>query len=505
MRRIDLHPTYYKKNYTRQLMKKVFLFSLVLFFFHSYAVAQGTAEEIYLENLLGSRHLPKYMHQDPASGLSELLGNPAPYLSLMEAALVFPIDQELDTYFDLRIEYGRILGLLESVGTEEARAVLERAYLDVVEDMGLLNDQYQEARSNGVAEDQRLEISRDADAAYSLFIDIVYIFKRLEDDRLLADLLARYESFNEVTRLGVEAYNEVVGAGQIVQSTLTTLAGWHMVGMPAEPVDPDYLSVYAGIDLQSAPWRWTSDGYASVTNLAMGEGYWINAQSEGSAIFLGTENRSLTYPNLPAGWTNLAGPSCDLPVADVLDAYAEVDPNLVFGWQPEEGYVGLSDGDVIAQGIGFWVFLSTEVSLTLTCPEDGAASGKTRAAVAAFKPEDNGFQFVTLTDATGRSRSLYFGNEVPVTIASSFALPPTPPPGAFDIRFVEDTSLLQGEAQRMDILVSTNRFPVTLQMNAGYVVEEMVGEQVVATRAVPESGRLQLTNRAVSKLRVRQE
>ncbi|MBX2822885.1 MAG: hypothetical protein KTR29_24515 [Rhodothermaceae bacterium] len=473
--------------------------------------AQGTAEEVYLEELLSARHLPKYAHKDVGSGMAELQNNATAYLALIDNELVFPSDLELDTYFDLRVRYGRLIGLLESIGSEEARAILESAYGEVVDDMELLNASYQAALNDGTAEEQRLEISRDADAAYSILVDIIYVFKRLDDDRLIEDLLSRYEGFNYVMRLVASRYNDAVGSGQLIENTVSiTAPGWHMVGMPNEPLDNDYASVYSDLTLEGMPWVWTTTGYEQVETLTMGEAYWIDVQTGGDQTILGVETTTVSHPDLPAGWNNLSGPSCDYAVNELTANHPAVDARIIYGWQPENGYVGLQEGDFISQGTAFWVFLNEEASLSLSCPgENPPSSEKNPASMAAFKPVERGFQSLTVSDAQNRSRSLYFGSQLPETIQSSFALPPIPPLGSFDVRFADGVTLVEGASETMDIQVSTDQYPVVIELDgqAGerVVVEEIAGGQVVSSHELGPEGNVEITNRSVSVLRVRME
>lgn len=464
-----------------------------------------------MEELLSARHLPKYAHKDVGSGLDELQNNPTPYLTLIDNELVFPSDLELDTYFDLRVRYGRLIGLLESIGSEEARAILERAYGEVVEDMEILNASYQAALTDGTSEEQRLEISRDADAAYSILVDIIYVFKRLEDGRLIEDLLSRYEGFNYVMRLVASRYNDAVGSGQLIENTVSiTASGWHMVGMPNEPLNNDYASIYSGLTLQGMPWVWTSTGYEQVSSLAIGEAYWIDVQTGGDQTILGIETTTVAHPDLPAGWNNIAGPSCDYAVNELTGNHPAVDARIIYEWQPENGYVGLQEGDFISQGMAFWVFLNEEASLSLSCPGEGPPSSeKSPEPVAAFKPVERGFQALTISDAQNRSRSLYFGSQVPETIQSSFALPPIPPPGSFDVRFSDGVTLVEGDSETMDIQISTDQYPVLIELDGQdserIVVEEIAGGQVVSSRSLGGQSLLEITNPSVNVLRVRLE
>ena len=490
-------------------MTKLLTSFVVAFLFSSGAFAQGTAEEAYLDELLSARHLQKYMTKDVGAGLSELQSNPAPYLTLIDNELVFPGDGALDTYFDLRERYGRLIGLLETIGTEEARQILERAYSEVVDDMEILNARYQTALADGIAEDERLAISRDADAAYSIFVDILYVLKRLGDDRVLVDALARYEGFNTVTRLAVSAYNEEVGTGAIIERVSSAIGGWNMIGMPVEPLNNEYTSVYSDIELVGTPFIWTSTGYEEATNLAMGNAYWINAAAEGDQSIVGINTTSVTIPGLSAGWNNVAGPSCTYAVNQMISDNPAIDGSIIYGWQPENGYVRLEDGDDISPGSAFWIFLDSAATLEFQCIPFGIAVNEAGPGGHTFKPVDEGFRRITVADGLNRSRSLYFGNQVPETIQASFALPPIPPPGSFDVRFVDDVTLVGEGDTSMEIQLSTDQYPVTVslgeQEGGRVIVEEVVAGQVTASQVLESNGLIEITNPAVSVLRIRTE
>ena len=360
-------------------MHRFLLFIVVICFFlmpGRQAFAQTTVEEAYLEELLGARSLPKYMHQDIDSGLGELVNNAEPYLTLIDDELVFPSDANFDSYSEIQVRYSRMIGLLETIGTEGALQILERAYGEVVEDMTLLNASYEASLSDGTGEEQRLALSRDADAAYSVFVSIVYVFKRLGDDRILDDVLARFQDFNYAMRLVAIKYNNEIGQGAIVERTVNTVAGWQVVGMPVEPLDKNYMSVYAETELIGTPWVWAAEGYESAEILTMGEAYWIQVQTAGIQSILGSDRTTLEVLDAPAGWNHLAGPGCDYPVVDLLASNTQVNPNQVYTWEPANGYVSLREDDVITQGSGFWVFLTASTTLTLSCPEANSTDVK---------------------------------------------------------------------------------------------------------------------------------
>ena len=72
-----------------------------------------------------------------------------------------------------------------------------------------------------------------------------------------------------------------------IELSLSLVPDWNLVGVPVQPPDPTYTSVFNAVEFQSVPYAYTLNGYEAVTDLATGTGYWLNTTEGGMQLFSG--------------------------------------------------------------------------------------------------------------------------------------------------------------------------------------------------------------------------
>jgi len=303
----------------------------------------------------------------------------------------------------------------------------------------------------------------------------------------------RSQTSYTVTDLTVETMTITYSLTSLVDVSAT--AGWNLVGLPLDVADPAYTAVFGAFNPQQAPFLFNGT-YQPAPTLALGEGYWLDAQSGGVQSVEGYDVESITL-SLTDGWNLIAGPSCGVPLAAVSDPSGVIDPSTLYAF--DQVY---SAATTIAPGAGYWVEASANADVTLSC-----AASKQAPVASASTPADHAL--LTVRETGGATQTLHVG---PAASGRSYALPPRPPKGAFDVRFADDTRLLAGEEGRVDLQGAT--FPLTVALNkqrndapadeGGYLVEALVNGTAVASYSLAEAGdHATVRDPAVTGLRVR--
>lgn len=227
------------------------------------------------------------------------------------------------------------------------------------------------------------------------------------------------------------------------QLTVSLLNGWNMVSVPG--INPDgqgvinWWSGLTGTVYEFIP----SSGYNGITTTTPGKGYWMK-QSGDNVYNTGDEwpaGGIQLVPHDPiviaAGWNMFGGYESTVDVTTLTTTPPGLIVYPIYKFSPATGYQTASTMD---PGYGYWVKLSGAGQINIT---GGVSKGFAKESTY-FKddlPDSKaGWGKIILTDASGRSYTLYAvkGNSPDVGAGidlDRYELPPLPPAGIFDIRF----------------------------------------------------------------------
>ena len=146
--------------------------------------------------------------------------------------------------------------------------------------------------------------------------------------------------------------------------TLAVSDGWNLLGLPLEVPDPHYQAVFDE-QATSEPYAYDQGaGYGSEPALEPGAGYWTLFDEAETMTPEGTPQTEISI-DVAEGWNLVAGPGCEMPVADI----ASSPPGLVasdFYGHGSEGY--FAESTALQPWNGYWVLSTGAGTLTLTCP-----------------------------------------------------------------------------------------------------------------------------------------
>ena len=253
---------------------------------------------------------------------------------------------------------------------------------------------------------------------------------------------------------------------------------WNIVSIPRKqlPVMTGYAKTALYPSAVSDAYDY-SGGYHTQTNLQTGRGYWLKFPSAQSVRQIGT---LLTRDTIAVseGWnlvgslgSSFAGSSVTAtPVGNTLSSF--------FGYSA--GYAPVTS---LLPSKGYWVKASMAGTIIMSTTALGKSSPEMDALAA--------FNTVTISDKTGASQTLYFGQDAEGKLAlSTFEMPPVAPSGLMDARFesgraVETYPTTIEGVREFRIRVSSLKAPYTISWNVSgreghrYTIDDLAGGAAV--------------------------
>jgi len=237
------------------------------------------------------------------------------------------------------------------------------------------------------------------------------------------------------------------------QTFQVTNAKWNMVSLPYLLPNYAFATVYPGAASTSA-YSFGVSGYDPQSTLKNGVGYWVKWDNATLVAFNGSPVTKVVA-NVRAGWNMIGTVADDVPASSVTTTPAGIISGSFFKYA--SGYAPVT---TLQPGNAYWVKTTSAGVLTIASPGvfKNAATLETPTALAKMNT-------LIITDANGNSQSLYFGKNATDVVLSAYDMPPTPPVGAFDVRFASGRMLEvvdNGKTQSYPIAISTTAFPVTI-------------------------------------------
>jgi hypothetical protein len=226
---------------------------------------------------------------------------------------------------------------------------------------------------------------------------------------------------------------------------------WDMISVPVVLQNPSVQAVFPSATSQAYQGN-PLGGYLVKDTLAVGPGYWLRFGTAQQVSMTGAPV-SVDTIDVAEGW-NLIGSVVDsVSASSVRSIPSGIIGGGIFGYR--NGYV---PSDTLFPAHGYWIKISGLGKLVLSKSPAAQMAASIRAELLA------GAEKMTITDAGGRSQTLYLlNNAVDRRFLTAFEMPPVPPDGAFDARFgsnryVEVPDALA--AKQIDIRMSGALFPV---------------------------------------------
>jgi hypothetical protein len=202
--------------------------------------------------------------------------------------------------------------------------------------------------------------------------------------------------------------------------TVQTNEGWNLVGVPLNVSNPDYLSVFPDA-IEGTLFKFENNSYIQNFELIEGNGYWLRFSGNGETSISGWQIPSLVI-DLNEGWNLITGLSESISIMDIVDENEIIVPNSIYTY--DDGYL---PADELIPGNGYWIkaFETGIVTLEFNRRNEKSFSS------------NNTFEYLNSVDINGVR--LYFGSLMDERQLVQFDLPPKPPLGGFDVRFINNS------------------------------------------------------------------
>lgn len=257
-----------------------------------------------------------------------------------------------------------------------------------------------------------------------------------------------------------------------VGSTLTYAAsdGWNLVSVPVVVSDFHKTAIYPTATSSAFGYK---GGYTVADTLANGVGYWVKFSGPTTVSFSGPTIVQESV-KVVTGWNMIGPPSYPVPLADITPVGTTVSSQY-FAYAGGSGYL---TEDTLQPGSGYWVKVSQAGTLfmktgsVLLAPRNSSLTERKKAQSAALLgvKDMSGVETLTITDAAGIERLLYFSATRTDIDAGKYEMPPLPPEGTMDVRF-RDNRLLEVADTHTDksaaLLISSASYPVTIGWTGG--------------------------------------
>ena len=264
------------------------------------------------------------------------------------------------------------------------------------------------------------------------------------------------------------------------------LKDWNMVGLPVNVPDASQTSVFPG-SVEGTLFSF-GETYISENELIPSEGYWINFPYSGHAALDGAELNSLII-SLNAGWNIISGISEETYFEDIFDPGQIVVPGSLYEFNGT--YVNTIS---LVPGKGYWINAFTAGNITIT---SGGNSEKIRSTFTDHSQEANVLHI--------NHSKLYFGVSISESELVYYQLPPTPPTGAFDVRFdtnskiVKDIGHINIQNNKENLVISAD-IKIPQERQWVWVIESPEAGEFILSDNDPISLSGQITNVTLKKI-----
>ena len=224
---------------------------------------------------------------------------------------------------------------------------------------------------------------------------------------------------------------------------------WNLVSVPLRVIDYRKASLFPG-SISNA-FAYTESGYAPRDTLDNKNGYWLKFSGPRSIWMFGEPRLNDTL-DLIQGWNMIGSLSETVATAAIVEIPSGVVTSQYFG------YAGAYYASATIEPIyGYWVKASQPGQIVLN-----ASTAQKRIPMSHALPASS--SSLHIADRSGASQNLFIALG-PIDNLDYFEMPPIPPGGVFDVRFVTNRMLEavnEGETRTIPIQVSSARYPLRI-------------------------------------------
>lgn len=287
-------------------------------------------------------------------------------------------------------------------------------------------------------------------------------FAGLLRDSLLTDTIKTVNGLSNTTSYywRVKAKNEI-GWGSFSAwfkfTTLTVLnvninynTDWNMISIPVNANPNGVRSIFPNC---TPPAFYYNNGYQSDTILVPGKGFWLFFNSGGVQNLSGLPVSSQIIP-VTQDWNMIGAFENSIAVSSITSNPPGIINSNFFKYLG-----GYTIADTLKTGVAYWVNVTQNGNLILPSGADMLSTVFTEKK--AQQTINDKWVKIIISDNSGKSSALYLGKKDEMN--GNYILPPVPPMGIFDARFVTGSYAEMLGTSRHIINIQSDKYPIKIK------------------------------------------
>jgi hypothetical protein len=272
--------------------------------------------------------------------------------------------------------------------------------------------------------------------------------------------------------------------GNVICNNVAIAEGWNLLSVPRAAND---MSAAALFPTKNSVAYGFDNGYITADTLRNTKGYWMRFPAAVNVQICGTAVSSTTIP-VKAGWNMIGAYEKNVAVAAITSTPPGIVTSTFYGFN-----AGYAVTDSLYAGKGFWVRASQDGLLNIA-----ASAAKTQDGLSAVLAKAGK---ITVSDASGKSASLYLSNTA--LSSNTYDLPPMPPSGVFDVRFISNKLIESAGSGSQTFAVSSAQYPIRIRIeNMNAAVQDIVDGSLL-NRSVRSGEEIAIANERLSVFTVK--
>jgi hypothetical protein len=240
---------------------------------------------------------------------------------------------------------------------------------------------------------------------------------------------------------------------------------WNMVSVPSLLADNRKTTLLPSASSKAFGYN---GAYRAVDTLKRGLGYWVKYGGDTAVQFLGTSFVRETI-DVADKWNMIGGVSYPIASIRITPLAPVTIASSYFGYSGTSGY---SAADTLKPGRGYWIKvhnagkLIVDANVSAMEPSLVSEAHSVNQRLQSGSWQNTHYGTLTITDASGKSRNLYFSATPTETDPATFELPPPAPDNLPDVRYATNSALAVADQNRTTettLRVSHVQYPITLR------------------------------------------
>src|ERR1041385_682043 len=259
------------------------------------------------------------------------------------------------------------------------------------------------------------------------------------------------------------------GAGFTAVTQVQPEGGWNLLSLPVLTDDPRVRVLFPTALSSAFSYQ---GGYSKRDSLDNGSGYWIKFP-DSTLVNLGGTTITQETVKVSKNWNLIGCPSYPGRISDITAVGTNI-RSPYFGYSSASGYFV---EDTLKPGSGYWLKTDTVGKLVLwtgSVLAVPAAPTKTGPAPGSMLTDlsQHGGGILTVQDALGFRRSLYFCSSSENSGLEQYELPPAAPSG-MDVRYTDNRMMVLADphdVKRVKIQIVAAEYPLTISWKSSVVL-----------------------------------